>query len=174
MPWLRRRWWLAIPCLVLTGCGYHVAGTADTIPKTVKTVAVEPFNNPTTRYRLTDRLPALIAREFISRTRYQVVQNPAAADAVLQGQVLSVVVFPTIFDPITNRAAGVEVVVNLSVQLKERETGKLLVNLSGFMMRQRYEISTDPAQYFDESTPAFQRMSVEVARRVVSAVLENF
>jgi hypothetical protein len=68
----------------------------------------------------------------------------------------------------------VEVVANLAIQLKERQTGKLLVNQPGFTMRQRYEISTDPAQYFDESTPAFQRLSVEVARRVVSAVLENF
>jgi hypothetical protein len=172
---MSRREWLWLPLAAgLPGCGYHLAGTADTIPKTIKTVAVVPFNNPTTRYRLTDRLPALIAREFLSRTRYQIVQNPAAADAILQGQVLSIVVFPTIFDPITNRAAGVEVVANLAIQLKERQTGKLLVNQPGFTMRQRYEISTDPAQYFDESTPAFQRLSVEVARRVVSAVLENF
>ncbi len=160
--------------LGLTGCGYHIAGTADTIPKTVKTIAVLPFSNPTTRYRLTDRLPALVAREFLSRTRYQVVQDPTVADAVLQGQVLTVAAYPTIFDPVTGRAAGVEVVVSLSIQLKERTTGKMLLNLPGFNMRQRYEISTDPAQYFDESTTAFQRMSVEVARRVVSAVLENF
>lgn len=158
----------------LNSCGYHVAGTADTIPKTVRTIAVPPFSNATTRYKLTDSLPNQIARELISRTRYETVHDAGAADAVLQGTVVRVDAFPTIFDPVTSRAAGVEVLVTLSVQLRERATGNLLYNQPSFVYRQRYEISTDPAVYFDESSTAFQRLSREVARAVVSALLENF
>ena len=59
--------------------------TRDLIPKTVHTIAIPAFTNPTTRYKLTDQLPEAIAREFISRTRYRIVSDPNPADAVLKG-----------------------------------------------------------------------------------------
>jgi len=40
--------------------------------------------------------------------------------------------------------------------------------------RERYEVSTDPQAYFDESGPAMQRLSKDVARSVVSTILEHF
>ncbi len=168
------RWLLPIAVLALSGCGYHVAGTADMIPKTIKTIAVPPFSNTSTKYILTDRLPNMIAREFISRTRYQIVHDPTQADAVLKGAVTHIYTFPTTFDPQTNRAAGVEIQVILSVQLLERATGNLLFNQVNYSFRQRYEIASTAGAYFDESTTAFQRLSQDVARSVVSAVLENF
>ncbi|MBX5493893.1 MAG: hypothetical protein IRZ15_01030, partial [Bryobacteraceae bacterium] len=53
--------------LVSAGCGYRVSGHSDLLPKDIKTIAIPAFANGTTRYRLTDRLPAAIAREFLSR-----------------------------------------------------------------------------------------------------------
>ena len=41
-------------------------------------------------------------------------------------------------------------------------------------VKERYEISIDPKAYFDESAPALQRLSRDVSRSVVSAVLEKF
>jgi hypothetical protein len=41
-------------------------------------------------------------------------------------------------------------------------------------VRERYEISVQPELYFDESDAALERVSRQVARRVVSAVLEGF
>ena len=60
------------------------------------------------------------------------------------------------------------------INLREQKTGKILYNNPSLIFRQRYEISTDPAVYFDESSTAFQRLSRDVARAVVSAILENF
>jgi hypothetical protein len=40
--------------------------------------------------------------------------------------------------------------------------------------RQRYEIAIDPNAYFEESDMALERLSRDVARTVVSAVLEAF
>lgn len=165
---------LMLSAVTLGGCGYHVAGTADTLPTTIKTIAVPPFSNMGTRYRLTDRLPNMIAREFISRTRYQVVQDAQQADAVLQGSVNTVTSFPMTYDAGTGRAASVEIQVILSVDLKERLSGKTLFHHPNYNFRQRYEISTTPGAYFDESTTAFDRLAKDVARTVVSAVLENF
>ncbi len=156
------------------GCGYHVSGHADLMPKNIKTVAVTAFGNATPRYKLADKLSADIAREFISRTRYRVVADPSRADAVLSGAVVNFVVFPTVFDPVSQRAAAVQAAVVLQISLTDRQTGKLLFNRPGMEVRERYESSVDPKTYFDESGAAMERLSRDVARAVVSAVLENF
>ncbi|MBZ5576679.1 MAG: hypothetical protein LAP40_08995 [Acidobacteriia bacterium] len=167
---------VAAVCGVLagTGCGYHVAGRADLLPKNIKTIAVPAFGNLTTRYQLARLLPEDIAREFLSRTRYRVVADPAQADAVLSGAVINFVALPTTFDPATFRATGVQAVVTLRLQLTNRATGALILNRPAAEFRQSYEISLDPEKYFDESSTAMIRLSRDVARSVVSAVLENF
>jgi hypothetical protein len=40
--------------------------------------------------------------------------------------------------------------------------------------RQRYEIAIDQTQYFEESDIALERLSRDVARTLVSSVLEAF
>lgn len=160
--------------LSLCSCGYHVGGKADLMPKTIKTIAVTSFGNVTTRYRLAERLPADIGREFITRTRYRIVADPREADAVLGGAVVNFNAFPGIFDPVSGRATGVQVVVSLQLTLTERATGAVLFSRPGVEFKERYEISVDPNAYFDESTAALERLSRDVARSVVSAILENF
>ena len=160
--------------LALGSCGYRFAATDNVLPKTVHTVAVPAFTNLTTRYKLTDQLPEVISREFITRTRYRVVPDANTADAVLRGAVINYSFYPTIFDQQTGRAAFAELHVTLSVTLTERATGKVLFNRPNFDVRESFQISPDATQYFEESDPALRRAGQQVARSIVSAVLENF
>jgi hypothetical protein len=166
--------WALAALALLPGCGYKVAGKADLLPDTIRTIAVPAFSNATTRYRLTEWLPGAIGREFLSRTRYRIVADPAQADAVLEGSVLNVISAPTIFDTSSGRAAGVQISVQLSLKLVERATGKPIYVRPFVEWRQRYEVSIEQLAYFDESENALERMSREVARLVVSSVLEAF
>lgn len=168
------RYLTVLPLLVVASCGYRFAATDNLLPKTVHTVAIPAFSNLTTRYKLTDQLPEAISREFITRTRYRVVSNPDTADAVLHGTVINYSFNPTIFDQVTGRAAFAEIHVTLAVTLTERATGKVLFSRPSFDVRETYQISPDPVQYFEESEPALRRAGQQVARSVVSAVLENF
>lgn len=158
----------------LAGCGYHVGGRADLLPDTLRTIAIPAFGNASPRYRLTAQLPAAITREFLTRTRYRVAADPNEADAVLYGTVKNYFSFPTLFDQRTGRASGVQVHVYLDVKLVERETGKVLFEQQNYEFRGRYEIAVDQAQYFDESSTALERLSREVARQLVSSILEAF
>jgi Lipopolysaccharide-assembly len=175
--------------LLLTNCGYHVASTtipvvaapagqpaakSDSVPVTIKTIAIPAFANATVRYKLARLLPAGIAQEFISRTKYNIVADPNQADAVLKGSLANFVVFQVISDPVTGRATGAEIVVTIQVTLTERATGKVLFTRPSLEFRERYEISTDPQTYFDESGTAIERVARDAARTVVSAILENF
>jgi hypothetical protein len=158
--------------VVLPGCGYHVAGHADLLPAKVKTIAIPAFDNLTTRYKLTERIPENIAREFISRTRYQVIPDQSKADAVLRGGITNYVAYPVI--NVNGRTSVVQMSVFMQLSLVERETGKVLYSRPNFEVRQRYEISQDQVAYFEESDIALERLSRDVARTVVSAILEAF
>ena len=164
----------ACAILLTSACGYHTGGRADLVPKTVHTIAIPAFSNGTTRYKLTDQLPEAIAREFISRTRYRIVADENAADAVLTGSVLTYTSFPTVVDPNTGRASTVEVHVTMRLNLVERATGKTLYTRPNFEMRERYQISIDPAAFFEESDAALARASQQTAQQVVSSILDNF
>ena len=163
---------LAVAVISLS-CGYHVAGKTTLLPTTVQTIAIPAFSNATTVYKLTDQLTEAVTREFISRTKYHITTDPGSADATLRGWVNTVVNFPTVYDPVTFRAANVEVHVNMRLQLVDR-SGKVLFDRPTMEARERYEVSVDPIVYFDESEVAMRRLARDVAKTIVSAILENF
>jgi len=163
-----------LACLAAASCGYHVAGHANLLPKTAHSICIPAFQNATVHYTITDRLPEAIAREFIARTPYHIVSDPNAADLVLSGSVLNYLAGATVFDPTTGRATAVDVHVYLSLKLTERATGKVIYSRPSMDARERYEVSVNEQQYFDESGPAMSRLAKFVAEQVVSAVLSSF
>ena len=163
---------LALAATALTGCGYHVSGHGELMPKTAHTIAIQAFGNTTTRYKLARTLPGDIGTEFLKRSRYRIVSDPGQADVVLTGTLSNYIAYPTI--SAGGRSTTVEAVVTLSVTMTDRTTGAIIFNRPASEFRERYEISADPTSYFDESGTAMERLSKDVARSVVSAILEAF
>lgn len=161
----------AVSC---AGCGYHVAGRADLLPKELHTIAIPAFANATTHYTLTQSLPQAIGREFIRRSRYRVVADPREADATLEGAVLQYYSYPTVINANTGLPSGMQMILVLDVKLRNAKTGEVIFQRPSMQVQHRYEISSDQLAYFEESDAALERLSVEVARALVSAVLENF
>lgn len=158
----------------LFSCGYHAGGKTDLVPKSIQTISIPAFTTFSTRYKLVDVLPQQIGREFMARTRFRIVNDPSEADAVLNGSVNTVTAYPTIFDPTSGKATSVQIAVSLTVRLIERATGRVLYSRVNMTARQNYQIAVDPHQFFDESNPAFTRLSRDVAHDIVSSILENF
>jgi RNase P/RNase MRP subunit p29 len=166
---------VALVAVLACSCGYHTGGHAELLPKTIKTIAVPAFTNAnTTAYKLTDRLPEAVSREFIARSKYRVVSDPNLADAVLRGAVITYVSFPIVFDSSTGRAASVELHVTMQVSLTERATGKVLFTRPRMEAKERFQIASLPGQYFLESETALDRMSKSAAAQVVSDILNDF
>lgn len=156
------------------GCGYRMAGQASRLPANVKVIAVLPFKNETTWMRLEQKLTRAVMEEFIHRTRYQITNEPAGADAVLSGTVLSATTAPVIFDPTTGRASAVQVTVAVSVELQDTETKKTMYANPNYVFREQYEISGDLGSFFEERSTALDRLARDFGATLVSAVLENF
>jgi len=144
------------------------------MPKSVQTISIPAFTSLSTRYKLVDVLPQEIGREFRERTRFRIVANPGMADAVLNGTINTVQVGPSIFDPTSGKASVIQATVVMTVNLVERSTGRVLYSRPSFTVRESYQVAIDPHQFFDESDPAFDRLGRDVARDVVSAIVENF
>jgi hypothetical protein len=172
--------------LAAASCGYHVGGGADVVPKSIRTISIPAFRTNTTRYRLVDTFPQSIGREFMARTRFRVENDPAMADAVLNGSVLSVIIYPSTTNPTTGIPTSITVRVMLSVTLIERTTGRVLYTRSNWPLTGTYAVASDATnsagvvvasgthQFFDESGPAFDRLTRDMASQLVSGVVENF
>jgi outer membrane lipopolysaccharide assembly protein LptE/RlpB len=176
--------------LLLTACGYRVAGTGSQLPPGLKVIAIPAMKNDTTRYRIEQRMTEAVVHEFIARTKYRVVPTEDSADAVLHSEITSFEATPAVFDttPASNpsttnvpainvttaRATTMLISVHMKVLLEESGTKRVLYKNDNYLFREPYEISTDPSKFFDEQGPAVQRMSRDFASRLVSDVLENF
>lgn len=156
------------------GCGYHVAGRANNLPKTWRTIAVPVFANHTLHYRLEQIFTQAVVRELEARTSYRIVPDPAQADAVLLGDMTSIEAVPVLFDTATGRATTMLVTVRAKVRLEDRVTKKVFYSNDNLVFRDEYELSTNPQSFFEEENPALGRMANDFASRVVSDMLESF
>jgi outer membrane lipopolysaccharide assembly protein LptE/RlpB len=165
---------VALFAAMLSGCGYHTAGHVTTIPANVKTIAIPAFANQTQTYKIEQTLTAAVVREMVTRTHYHVVHTDAeAADATLAGTVLSTYTAPLTYDSQTGRAASVLVTVSMKVTLTDKQ-GKVLYQNPSYVFRDQYQVSRELASFFEEDSPALQRLSQEFARTLVSNILEGF
>jgi outer membrane lipopolysaccharide assembly protein LptE/RlpB len=163
---------LAISAMI-SGCGYHSAGRGNLLPPDLRSLAVPAFINQTQTYRIEQMLTSAVVDELSTRTRYQVTTDVASADAILHGTVLSSYTTPLAYDSATGRAATVLVIVSMSVSLADRQ-GRVLYQNPAYVFREQYQVSQEASSFFEEDSPAFQRLSHQFARGLVSNILENF
>ncbi len=175
-----------VSVLLISGCGYHLAGHNSTLPKSIHVIAVPALENKTTSYRLEQKLTAATVHEFLAKTSYKVVSNPEDADAVLRGKVVSLEAVPLLFDTTTGRATTMLVTVKCEVTFTETATQKVLYHTDNFVFRNEYEIAASTANsagqtdlttlknFFEERDPALDRMAQDFAAHLVAAVIENY
>ena len=155
-------------------CGYHTAGHAVRLPDNVQTIAVPMFTNKTEAYRVEQILTASVVKEFNTRTKFRIVSEPGTqADAVLHGTVLQVLTAPLTYDSQTGRASSALVAVTAQVSLVDRN-GKVLYQDPNYTFRSEYQISRQLSAFFDQESPALDRLSGDFARTLVSNILEAY
>ena len=170
---MRRVWWLPVVCVLTCGCGYHTAGRANLLPADLRTIAVPAFVNQTQTYKIEQTLTHAVVQECATRTQYRITSDPASSDAVLRGTVLSTYTPPLTYESRTGQAASVLVIVAMKVSMTDKE-GRVLYENSSYTFRQQYQVSQELRSFFEEDSPAFQRLSHEFARTLVSNILEAF
>jgi len=160
--------------LLAVACGYHVAGKAGRLPPDVKTIAVPIFVNATPRFRIEQKLAAAVTREFIERTKFHITPTASQADAVLKGMVKDVRSGVVTFDLNTGRATTLQIQLVADVQLVDLHTQKVLFSNPNYLFREEYQVSSSTSESFEQDEPALDRLSRDLARTLVTEILENF
>jgi len=185
----RRRWWyrgapmegwlrslvLLGGALVAVGCGYHLVGTASTLPEGVGTLFVERFQNQTRFIDMDQRVDESLSMEWVRRRRLQLVDDRKGADLVLSGVILNLGIAPVSFDE-QGRATEYQMSLTTSVRLFDVRTSepKLIWEDLAFSRRTSYLVDPNAADYFDRQVLAMDRLAEDYAAALVSAVLEGF
>jgi outer membrane lipopolysaccharide assembly protein LptE/RlpB len=165
---------ISLIALLQAGCGYHVAGHSNSLPKSVHVIAVVALENKTTSYRIEQKLTSATVHEFLARTPYKIVSNAADGDAVLRGKVVSLEAVPLLFDTQSGSATTMLVTVKCEFSLTESATDRVLYHSDNFVFRNEYEISTNVPSFFEEQDPALDRLARDFASKLVAAVIENY
>ena len=177
----RRLGVLCFLCVLVTaaGCGYSLAGRGSFLPANIRTIGIPAFANRTTVFNLETLLTQDVRSEFIGRGRYRILPEAGSdVDAVLTGEVTSVTIRPASFNT-QQLATRYEILMSARVQLKESAGDKVLWENPGLLFRQEFESQAtpnalDPAAFFGQDRNALERMSLDFARTIVSAILEAF
>jgi outer membrane lipopolysaccharide assembly protein LptE/RlpB len=163
-----------LTALVLAGCGYHTAGKAVRLPASVRTISVPVFINQTQIYRIEQVLTRDVVRELVGRTHYHVVNDSGrSADVVLKGTVVSAQAQPLTYDAQSGRISSAVVTVSMKVSLSDHQ-GRVFFENQNYTFRQQYQVSREVTSFFEEETPALQRISQDFARTLVSDILEAY
>jgi outer membrane lipopolysaccharide assembly protein LptE/RlpB len=159
---------------LLAGCGYHTAGKAVRLPENIHTLYVPAFTNSTQGFRVGQALTSAVVQELRSRTNFQVlVADTGSADATLRGTVTSASTAPLTYDSRTGKVSSSLLQIGMNVALVDR-TGKVLWQNPNYLYREQYELSQDAASFFEEESPALQRIANGFARTLVSNIVEAY
>jgi|GEM_PF-199957 len=173
----RRRCFASLPLLLLlfllsAACGYRLRGTGTFLPPDVRTLSVPVFKNQTTRYELDVKLTRAVIDEMVARGKVKIVADPSAADAVLEGEVVSFVANPIAFDA-QSRADNYNVMVTAKITLTGRADGRVIFSNPAFVYNQAYAVPQG-RDFESVQTEALDAIAGKFARSLVATILEGF
>jgi hypothetical protein len=163
----------------LPGCGYALAGRGSFLPTHIQIVGIPQLLNRTAFYDVEQTLTEKIRTEFIGRGKYRILPEAAGADAVLNGEVLAIYVQPS---GITEQQLASRYLFTLvmKVSFSDARTGQEFWSNESLTFREEYQLTTgsnvalEGAAFLDQERSAFDRIATDVARTVVTAILEAF
>jgi hypothetical protein len=162
-----------------TGCGYALAGRGSFLPADIRSVGIPAFANRSSFFRVEEVLTEKVRSEFIGRGKYTVVSEAPGADAVLDGEILAISVQPVGFNE-QQLASRYQFTMTMKMAFTDARTNTVLWSNDALTFREEYELSAsgstaiEGAAFLDQESGSFDRIASDVARSVVTAILEAF
>jgi hypothetical protein len=162
-----------------SGCGYALAGRGSLLPDYIRVVGIPQFENRSSFSQVEQILTDKVRTEFIGRGKYTVVPEAAGADAVLSGEVLAISVQPVGFTE-QQLASRYLLSWTMKVAFTDARTNEVLWSNDALTFRGEYELSTrgntaiEGAIFVDQERTSVDRIASDVARSVVTSILEAF
>lgn len=162
----------------LPACGYSLAGRGSFLPASIKVIGIPMFANNTPIFEVEKRVTAKVTSEFIGRGKWKIQPDANGVDAVLVGEISSITVTPATFTE-ERQASKYVITVTTKIEFRDVKADKVLWSNPYLQFREDYELSntanvTDPSAFLGQDVNALDRLASELARSIVSAILEAF
>jgi outer membrane lipopolysaccharide assembly protein LptE/RlpB len=164
---------LATIVAVTPGCGYHLAGRANTLPPEVRSIGIPIFVNRTNRPELEQRVTEAVIDEFSTRGRLRILAGEEGADAVLRGTLYTYTTMPVVLNE-QGRARRYEILITADVTLTQAATDRVLWENDHFLFKRQYEVPETSIAYVDREIIAIDEVAGDFASTVVTSILEGF
>jgi len=162
-----------------SSCGYALAGRGSFLPEYIRIVGIPQLVNNTTFFRVEQVLTEKIRTEFIGRGNYTIVPDTAAADAVVTGMVTNISVQPVGFTD-QQLASRYLFTIAMRVEFTDSRTGMVLWSNDSLTFSSEYQLQTfgntalEGSAFIDQERSSFDRIASDVARTVVTSIVEAF
>ena len=157
-------------CLLLTSCGYHLAGK-QLNDGNGRSIAVPTFLNRTTTYRVEQQITEEVRRELIRRTRFKVTSEDTG-DIVVAGEILAYNAVPVIFNT-EGRGSAYTILVDFRVHVTDTQTGKVLFQTDRTTFREVFELAQQSGEFVPEDPAAVERLARRFASTLVASLAHS-
>jgi hypothetical protein len=170
---------IVVAAAAVSNCGYALAGRGSFLPTDIKIVAIPLLENGTSIPRIDQRFTDKIRNEFIGRSKYEIVVTTAGSDAVLSGAITGFTNTPVGFTE-QQLASRYAFTVTMRVRFTDSRNNQVLWSNDALTFRGEYDLKTrgntqvEGTVLLEEEGPAMDRLATDLARHVVSAILEAF
>jgi hypothetical protein len=164
--------------MMVSGCGYALAGRASSLPDHIRVIGVPMFKNATPVFDIDRIITERVRTELIGRGKYRVQPDAAGVDALVDATIQSVLLSPATFDA-NRQASKYHITITASVTFRDLKTGKEIWANPSLSFRDEYQITNaasaaDVTAFVGNESNAVTRLAADFARTVVSAMLEAF
>ncbi len=163
---------LLISLLILSGCGYRLAGTGSSLPPHLKTIAIPVLKNKSSEPTIHPRLTNTIRRAFLTDGRLKLVDDPKKADLVLKGILNFYDLRAVTFDA-NDRAIEYWVYLGIEVDVKDRVKNKTFQR-ENLRTRWDYRPSANVVNAESNRQEALDEAFRDISIRLVSLIIDQF
>jgi len=163
---------MILAAVLLTGCGYHMAGGEETVAPGLRTVFVDVFANRTGEAYVENIFRSAFISRFVQEGRFRLARSRGEADVICRGAVRSLQASPLSYKA-TNLSAEDRITVTLEISLEERESGRTIWTNGSFTGTGDYPVTTVGVTEISRKN-ALTKLASDTAERAYRLMMSGF
>jgi hypothetical protein len=163
---------IVFACMLVWGCGYHLARSDNPLLQNRETIAIPYFKNKTFEPEAEKIFTYAFINEFIKSKRLRVTDE-RTADLILRGSVKTLNE-DTIAYNRDDKALEYRVDITLDIQLEERTTGNVLWKRKNLRHSEEFPVGENIVFSEAAKRSALDKLAADLAERVHSSIIEGF
>ncbi len=166
-----KKTWLFIFCLLISGCGYHLVGTGNTLPPHLKSIAIPVFENSSSQPEIHRERTSIILRSFINDGRLKVAKKEDA-DLLMTG---ALTYYATRTAAFSSNDLASDIIIELEVDVEVTDQVKNKPFLKQNLKTQwDYKSTSDISDTETARLRALDDAYNELGTRLVSLIVDQF